>query len=379
MTELIIEKSSKYSESSMTIVGYTKLYGRPQYILVNSDSGDNEVLKFPGSRFRAPINEDETLEDMAKQRFHEQTGLTLDKMLGLRAIMPTRSRHRNQWIFRNIFLGVVTDPSDFVNPDGKRKVYLADPGQGTTKKDEQVFEFGDSQKKRKLEWITPDNYKIAEIATACLNNFDWKNFETSWYGRLPCVTAAPQTENIKRDLGCGLGVASMMLLYQPNEYEPHQIILLQRKGDKYPGYGGGKIETPDSEKLRNIDPVSCCMQEGAEEYGIEITAAAFICCACTPINMPNGDDNSYYNSLINYAFVGEPRYPHKVDEALKNPKNFLESKMEKYVVESLDEHRDRVLRGELRMPDMIKIGKEFYRTGPKEKPSLMCFRDSGVR
>ena len=53
--------------------------------------------------------------------------------------------------------------------------------------------------------------------------------------------------------------------------------------------------------------------------------------------------------------------------------------MERYVVESLDEHRDRVLKGELRMPDMIKIGKELYRTGPEAKPSLMHFRASGVR
>src|SRR3989344_1922276 len=150
MAELVIEKSSKYSESSITIIGYTKPYGRPQFILVEADAGNDKKLKFPGLRFRAPASENETLEEIAQKRFHEQTGLTLDKMLGLKTIMPTRSRQRNQWIFRNIFLGVVTDPSRVEKTHGKRKVYLANPYQGIEENKEQVFEFGNRRKKINL-------------------------------------------------------------------------------------------------------------------------------------------------------------------------------------------------------------------------------------
>ena len=101
---LHIEKIDRYAESNVTIIGLTQIYGRPQYVLV--DSPDSESLKFPGLQFTAP-KPGKTLEDSARDRFEEQTGLPIEKMLGLRAVVPSRSWKRSQWMFKNVFLGVV--------------------------------------------------------------------------------------------------------------------------------------------------------------------------------------------------------------------------------------------------------------------------------
>jgi len=376
---LVIEKSRDYGESSVTVVGITRaMYGRPQYFLVNSDSGDNRRLKFPGLRFNAPLSEQQTLEDAARDRFEEQTGLTIDKMLGLRAIVPTRSRHNNQWMFRNVFLAIVNNVH-MSSADGKREVYVADVGQGAFPKEEYVPLLGNSKRKVPLHWVKTDNQVIARIATEMINHFNWEAQSTEWYQRIPCVGAPPQTRRIKRPLGCGLAVASMMLLYQPNEDESRKIILLKRKGDKYPGYAGGKIETPKSSKSYNIDPVSCCMKEGAEEFGFSIQPRALVCCAVTPLDVPRNDAGRFYNCIINYAFVAEPTNPLEVENALKNPKKHLEGKMESYVVESLDEHRDRILAKELRMPDMPLVGEQFFKTPPGVMVPLNHIIASGLK
>ena len=51
--------------------------------------------------------------------------------------------------------------------------------------------------------------------------------------------------------------------------------------------------------------------------------------------------------------------------------------MAEYVVEDFDEHRDRVMKGELRMPDMMAIANEFYAGSPGSKINLSHIRASG--
>ncbi len=375
---LAIKKNPDYAESSITIVGLTReAYGRPQYFLVNSDQGENPKLKFPGLRFRAPRSKDDRLEDVVRERFEEQTGLHVARDLGLLATLPTRTRQYDQWMFRSIFFVVVEDICQIKNPDRSRKVYLADPGQGRIGENDCVIELMHAGKKIPLEWVSKDNQIISQIATEVLYHFDWKNYSTNWYKRLPCVSAEPLVEKSVGVLGCGLAVASMMLIYQPSVNEQMSIILLKRKGDRYPGYGGGKIETLTTAHSPNVDPISCCSEEGAQEYGFPIQPRALICCACTTLDVP--DPEGYYNSIVNYSFVAEPTNLRKVEDALKNPDNYLEENMESYVLESLDEHRDRILRKELRMPDMISIGEQFYATTPGEKIPLTHFRSSGIK
>jgi len=377
---LSTEKNPDYGESTITVVGITReMDSRPRYFLVNCDGGKEKKLKFPGLQFRAPKSEKETLEDCARERFREQTGLTIDKMLGLRAILPTRSRHDNQWIFRNIFFGVVNDVQHREKPDYDRKLYLAGPGLGVFPGQEYVIPFGEPGKRFPLQWVKSDNQIIARIATDVLSNFDWTSQSTDWYRQIPCVGAVPQTSTSERVLGCGLAVSSIMLLYQPNENEKQQIILLKRKGDKYPGYAGGKVETPKSKESRNIDPVSCCAKEGAEEFGFPIVPKAMVCCAITPLEVPGNDSSRFYNSIVTYAFVAEPLNPHMVEDALKNPGSYLEKKMESYVVESLDEHRDRVRRDELRMPDMHLVGTQFFKSSPGNFIPLTQIVSSGCK
>ena len=377
---LSIEKNNAYAESNITVIGITKeAYGRPQYILVNSDGGANRELKFPGLRFRAPVSQHHTLEDVAKDRFEEQTGLTIDKMLGLRTIVPTRSRHGAQWIFRNVFLATVNDFSNCKKPDGARKVYLAESGQGRVPSKEQVSLLGYSRKKESLKWVTSDNQAIARIATDTINTFNWGIKSTRWYRQIPCIGAPLQTNTSDRPLGCALAVASIFLLYQPNEHDAQQIILLKRKGDEHPGYAGGKIETLNSTSSLNIDPISCCAKEGAEEFGFPIIPKALICCSITPLDVPGQDSTIFYNSIINYAFVAEPVNALKVEKALNHPEKYLEDKMEAYIVENLDAHKDRILQKKLRMPDMPLIGEQFYRTSPGDKIPLTQIVFSGCR
>lgn len=374
---LAIKKSNEYAESSITVVGITRAaYGRPQYFLVNSDEGENPKLKFPGLRFRAPRSQNDRLEDVVRERFEEQTGLPVGRDLGLLATLPTRTRHDSQWMFRSIFFVVVDDVSQIKQPDRKRKVYLANPGQGIGRKEEYVMELMHSNTKIPLEWVSKDNQIISQIAMEVLHYFDWKEYSTNWYRRLPCVPVEPLVEKPERPLGCGLAVASMMLIYQPNLDEQMNIILLKRKGDLYPGYGGGKIETLTTAHSLNVDPISCCLEEGAQEYGFPIQPRSLICCACTALDVPG---EGYYNSIINYAFVAEPTNWRRVEDALQHPDHYLEGKMESYVLESLDEHRDRISRKELRMPDMSAIGEQFYSTTPGEKISLNHFRSSGIK
>jgi hypothetical protein len=376
---LTIKRDPTYAESNITVVGITnQAYGRPQFILVNSDEGKTSSLKFVSSRFRAPINEFDNLEGSAKSRFEEQTGLEVDRMLGLRTIIPTRSRHKDQWMFRNVFLAVVNDVTRRKN-DG-REVYIANPGQGCFIEEDSVHVLGDSKKRATLEWVKDDNMILAGITRDILHNFNWDNYSTNWYRQIPCVGVPAQTESGYRPLGCGLAVSSMILLYQPTPYGPMKVILLKRKGDKYPGYAGGKIETLISHESDNIDPISCCAQEGSQEFGFEVQPRALVSVAATALEVPEGtkkEEFQYYNSIVDYFFVAEPTNPHKVQEALKNPSRFLEGKMECYVVEDLDEHRDRVLRKELRMPDMISNGEQFYRTSPGNKIPLTQIRASG--
>lgn len=373
---LSIEKNSGYAESAITIVGITRsAYDRPQYILTNSDEGKNSMLKFPGLRFRAPISKKQSLEDVAKERFEEQTGLNVAKMLGLRTIVPTRARENEQWIFRNVFFAFIEKVNQHKSPDGERKIYLADPGQSTSNRLDYIIELGHADKNVPLHWVSSDNITIARIATNIIHHFNWDNYSTSWYRSIPCVGVDPLTESADRPLGCGLAVASIMLFYQPSVNEKNKIILLKRKGDKHPGYAGGKIETLTTAHSLNVDPISCCSEEGAQEYGFPIQPRAIICCACTALDASNPHSN--YNSIINYAFVAEPTNLKKVAEALKNPASHLEGMMESYVVEDLDEHQDRVRRGELRMPDMVSIGEKFFSTTPGEKIPLTHVLPSG--
>ncbi|MBI4140705.1 hypothetical protein HY485_02595 [Candidatus Woesearchaeota archaeon] len=376
-----IEKNHDYGESNVTFIGITKsAYGRAQYILVNSDDGENECLKFPGLRFRGNLSSKQTLDDVAQERFEEQTGLEVSKMLGLRAVVPTRSRHRGQWIFRNIFLGVVDDVRYKKGPD-KRRVYLADPSQGCFPRDEYVLPLGASHKKTALSWVTPDNQIVARIATDMLYDFDWHTLDTNYYRRIPCVGAEPLALSFERPLGCGLAVSSIILLYQPSFDVPKKVILLKRKGDVYPGFAGGKIEVLKSPDCENVDPVSCCAKEGREEFGFDIQPRALNAVALTRLQVPSDVVNAeerFYNSIVTYSFIAEPTNPQAVERALENPKDFLEGKMENYVVETLDELRDRVYHGKLRMPDMISTGEQFFRTSPGEKISLTQIVSSGA-
>ena len=373
MMALVIPKSSEYAESSITFVGIgNEIYGRPQYVLIDSDEWKDNRLKFPGLRFRAPL-QGKTLEDAAAERFEEQTGLKVVKNLGLRSVVPARSRHDDQWIFRNIFVGVVDGTP--VEKNDPRNVYVADAGHGVSNGESFAYPLGNSGDKIPLEWITRENHVIADLATNIIHYFDWKNHETNWMRRISCIGVEPQTSSNKRELGCGLGVSSMMLVYRPEPDQEEKVILLRRKGDDYPGYAGGKIETPKDANSKNLDPVSCCVREGAEEFGFDIEPLGLIGVACTPIDMPSED---YHNSIVSYAFLARPVNPLQVKEALKNPREYLESKMENYVVESLREHRDRISRGELRMPDMMEVGKTFFKGTPGDRIPLNHIIDSGV-
>jgi len=370
---LEIKKDDTYAESNVTYIGLArKIYGYPQFILVNSDEGTNPRLKFPGLRFRAP-QQGQTLEDVARERFEEQTGLKVLNDLGLRAIIPTRSRHGDHWIFRNVCVGVVDGtPSEFES-DG-RKVYLANAGEAVRKGEGTAYEFGNSKNRIPIEWVAPDNQVVARLATNVLNYFDWKTNETSYLRRIPCVSVPPQIEDDTRNLGCGLAVSTTMLLYRPHPQDSTHIILLKRKGDKFSGFVGGKIETPVDTSSKNIDPISCCSKEGEEEFGFPIHPLSLLGVACTPLQC--GSENEY-NSIVTYAFISRPTNPLLVEKALRNPGEHLEEQMEAYDVVHLKDLKDRAMRGELRMPDNIPLANLFFKKNPGERISLEQIIDAG--
>lgn len=370
-----MDKDHKFGQGSVSVVGITRnFYGRPQYFLVEADEGRNSHLKIPGLRFR--VRNGRSLEEIAADRFREQTGFNIDKMLGLRAVVPARSRHGVSWNFQNVFFGIVDSPVQEKN-DG-RMVYLSDPGQGVLGNEEYVGRFGNFSEKRKLIWANQNDRVVARTARKFLSHFNWERQDTDHYRRINCmnVTVPPEKELYNNgDLGCGLAVSSMILLYQETPYSEEKVIMVQRKGDIYPGYAGGKIETPISTESSNIDPVSCCIEEGRQEYGFEVTVKGLIGVSITPLDFH--DSERQYSGLLNYSFFVVPTNPLKVAEALKNPEAYIEPKMEGYVVETLDEHRDRILRGELRSPDMILAGNRFYGMGDGEFIPLSQFVSSG--
>ena len=83
--------------------------------------------------------------------------------------------------------------------------------------------------------------------------------------------------------------------------------------------------------------------------------------------------------MINYSFIARPKNIRQVEEALKNPKKFLEKKMERYVVESMSKFNNRVLNRELRTPDMVEIGDLFYKGEPADRIPLTQIYDSGIK
>ncbi len=372
---LEIPKSSEYAQSNIAFVGILNDPRRPQYVLIDSDEGRDGRIKFPGSRFRAPLK-GQTLEDSAAERFEEQTGLRVINNLGLRFVVPARSRHDDQWLVRNVYVGMVA--GTFAGKNDGRNVYFADAGQGVKYGKVFASPLGDSKKKVPLEWITSENHVIADHATKILHNFDWENHETSYMDRIPSIGVDSQTSSDVRGLGCGLAVSSIMLVYRPKPYEEEHVLMVELKEDKYgkplPGYAGGKIERLKNAETRNLDPISCCFEEGRQEIGIPVTPMGLIGVACTPIDMPRGN---YHNSIVTFAFLAKPRNPLEVPKALDNPGKYLEDKMEKYVAESFSAHEERVLRGALRMPDMPEIGREFFRTSPSGKNLLSQIVDAG--
>ncbi|MFH1290762.1 MAG: hypothetical protein ABIH92_05120 [Nanoarchaeota archaeon] len=375
---VVQEKNPQFGESSVTVIALTRHYGTPQYVLVDSDFGK---LKFPGLRYQAAHSADETLEDVAQRRFEEQTGLRMTNNLGLRVIMPTRSRHDNSWIFRYIFLGICDDLSNREKSDRDREVFLADLGRGIDSNEVRVEQLGHAGQYKRIEWVAEDNREVAQTATDMLNSFDWEGGNTNYYRRIPCVGAKPLTEGMERPLGCGLAVASMILLHKPGIGERLRTILVEKRTDELypvlPGFAGGKIQTPEGNKL-NLDPISCCMAEGEEELGFEVVPRGIICCAHTPLDVPVGDGERYYVGIDNVAFVAAPRHPGLVKGILEHPEEHLEGKMKRYVVETLGEFRDRVDRGDLRTPDMAAIGREFYRTPPGQNIPLTQIIYSGA-
>jgi len=372
---LLIPKNPKYAEATITFIGLSNsIYGKPQYVLVNP-SDNSTTLKFPGLKYRRP-REGETLEDVAVERFEQQTGLKVSKRLGLRGIIPGRSRHTNHWIFRNVFLGVVDGTSAGEN-DG-RTVYMADAGSGVIKKGI-AYELGNSQNRAIVNWSTPEDRSVAELATNCLYNFNWNRLGTTWNRKIPCIGVPSLTS---RDLddkeGCGLAVSSMMLIYKPTPEDELHVMMVKRKGDKFPGYAGGKIENPEDSSSQNLDPISCCAKEGADEFGFGIMPLGLIGVTCTPIDVFSENPESNYNSLVNYSFVARPVNPLEVKKCLENPREHLEDKMESYVSESLTEHRDRIFKKQIRMPDMVEIGKYFFEGKPGDRIPLTQIIDSGV-
>ncbi|MBI2042840.1 hypothetical protein HYT25_00435 [Candidatus Pacearchaeota archaeon] len=371
---LQIEKSENYAESNIAYIGLTRRYGKSQYILVDSDEGKNPKLKFPGSRFRAPLS-GKTLEDVAMERFEEQTGLEISQSLGLRTILPARSRHTGQWVFRNVFVGIIDDEGDLMKRNDGRKVYVVDAGNGQKNGQGFAYKIGDVEKRIPIRYVTEENQLIARTAKNILDNFDWKERETEWLRKIPVLESPPQTDSDSRELGCALAVSSIFLTYRPSPDKETHIILLKRKGDMYPGYGGGKIETLKNLNSKNLSPISCCVEEGKEEYGFDIQPLGLLGIACTPIDMPS---QNHFNGIINYTFIAEPRNPLELEEALKKPKKYLESNMECYVIEGMSKFRDRIREKRLRMPDMSRIGKEFFKGTPGSRIPLTQIFGTGT-
>lgn len=307
-------------------------------------------------------------------RFTEQTGLEVKTSLGLRAVLPTRGRNDGSWKFRNIFCCTVTDKS-IKSPESTdgRKVYLANPMHKN--KDEcKVVELG-RKKEHILPWVSPEYYVLSGEVDHIIKRFNWETEDTDWFRRIPCVGASPLTDSMNRELGCGLAVSSIILLYKPSVLEDSKIIMLRRKGDEYPGYAGGKIETLRTPDSRNLDPVTCCIEEGKEEFGFEIIPKGLVSCSATALDMPR---DGHYNSIVNYCFVAEPVNQLEVRNALKNPRKFLEDKMECHVVEGFEDHEERIKEGGMRMPDMIGNGTEFLKGTPGSRIPLGQIIRSGT-
>jgi len=360
-------KKTKYAEGTVSIVGITKHYGELQLVVVDSDLGTNPRIKFPGLKFRA--FDGKTLEESASARFEEQTGFEIENVQ-LKLVMPTRSRHDAQWIFRNIFFGNVADLGKRKKNDG-RGVYLAYPGSGTFSAKPHITPLDKPDLRVPANWVSKDNILIAREAQQYAHT-------PGRFRQIPCMSAMIKDTYSDKELGCALGVASMIVLYQPSPSKEQKVILIKRKGDEYPGLPGGKIETQKGPKSLNVDPVSCCVAEGSEELNFRVLPRALIGCAITPLSRPFSDERrAYYNAIINYAFVVRPVNTKEVERALKHPK--LEEKMEGYVVYSLKEFRREIDAGRLRMPDNMPIGKKFFETNPGDYINLEQIIWGGAR
>ena len=373
---LVIEKKANVAESNVTYVGITNFYGRPQFVLVDSEEGKNLKMKFPGLRFRAPIN-GKSLEDSAIERFEQQTGLKIRESLGLRFISPTRAVGSLQGNFRNVFYGLVDNASinDF-KTDG-RNVYVMDVGNRRLQRN-QIYFLGDSGKKRDIEWITQDNEFILRNSEGFMNKFDFNKLDSDWFRKIPCPAVPALKSDYEVPLGCGMAVSSMILIRHKHPYGEINIVQVHLKDDEFPGYAGGKVERLVSKDSRNLDPVSCCIEEGIQEFGFPIRPSALVCVSSTGLDVPKGDSERYYNSIVNYTFLAEAINSDELEDALKNPKNYLKGKHESYVVETEMEHRDRIRRKEMRMPNMVCAGEIYFEGTPGTRVPLTQIVSSGI-
>ncbi len=364
MTDVTHPDKGVYCQGGISVIPFHRIrkHGVPdQYRLILMESATEGKMRFPGGRYWTPTG-GITLEDAAIRRFEETTGLEVAVNHGLRVMGPSRNVRNARWMFRNIvFLEVDDLETKKKTPEG-RSLYLANPGIGNGSTTVRPF---DKKKDISLDLLRKDDKAVAKVAYHQITR--WAE-GSEWYKRIPVLKVPGIDGETREDLGYGLPVASIVLLYQPDDDQ--RVILLKRIKDKHPGFAGGKIEIPDTG--RNIDPITCCAQEGAEEFGFGIIAKSLIGVAITPLKVPKGEPiDGYFHSLITYAFLAEPEKAADVRLALDSPKNFLgEKKFEGYEVMSYDQIREAAANDLLRMPDNAAIVDEFFRTGPGEKINL---------
>lgn len=343
--------------------------GKKPYTLLIKDPGRPRGLSWPGGYF-FPYND---MRIAAQDILRRETGVLVDPAtVKLRGVVYSRTKVNGHWIGNHMFSAEALPRDEWKTPESDYFTFLAPLETINDLGGCDLEDLKGNPYEGNREWSITDGPSIAKMFhRAHRLRYDGRQL----HQEIPIATL-PHFDS-KMPFGYGSEVASIIL---GHEYKGKDGFVFIKNHDS-PGYAlvGGKVESLNDSGSRNIDAVTCIVDEGAQEIGVNVTGLSIVGSAMTPLDMidekngigaqPNGK-----NSIINTCIYARATNPGQLDGAIENPQQFIReserNKIEGIYFLTQDEFGDLALKGEMRTPDMTRLSQLFLNRTPGERPSL---------
>lgn len=352
-----------YTKGVVSVQASVLYEGKPHHVLIR-DPERPHGLSWPGGYF-FPTGD---LRTSAADIVQRETGIPVDAaQLRMNGIIYSLTKVHKHWI-GNCFFSVRAPPVEtWRRPEEGYETFLVPTD---SLQDPQHVIAIHGQRPTKFEWSITDGPVIARLMHTISRNYTG-GAERRYFKEIPVIPIpVPAT---RMPFGYGMGVASFQLahtykgkegfVYIKNEDDPTKNAVI-----------GGKIESLGGVDSRNLDAISCMLEEGQQEIGVETIARSIIGCALTPLDAfhpnPKREENGR-NSILNTCFLAAPRNPRQLDDALENPDQYKErGKVEGIYFLPTDEYRAMLEEGNMRTPDMAPLGLAYLNGCPSRRPNL---------